>query len=606
MKPVEEIKKDLREKVGLGLDLAIQALKNAMPPDVPKYNEVILIEGRYRELHKNWTGSLMSDDEAQIEFNKLREQVLAFINDLKAEDFVKELAEKAEQEAKTGKVLYRIPDHMQLQKEVKCIIRVAFDEKILMRDLAKEADDMIKDVRIAETMAAEIIDPNEQPAFAIRTFSEKIQLIDQSDFTEWLFYVKPLLEGTFPLLLKISIVEILDGKERKREIVLEEVVQVVATAPESTGEEKFADAGYTVQLSGVDGGAAATTGGGSAKKKISTSAAAAILTGVVLAFIAVWNFAPQFIKPIDPDVTLGPSRPGAGEWEKIKNSNDSTELIKFQEMFPESDFADSAQHRLNSLSLSLSFLQKGDSLIFSVQNGILPIQLTLRKNGEAIANQSFTDIKEAIFSKREYGIQPGEHEVLLTDALGTRKTFMVTVSDKEVVKETIAEVQTKPASSKPKPKPKPKRSANPNTQGGAGTTTITPATPDDKPADTQPPAETVYEFKNMARAPIYKGCRSNKQARLRSCTESNIRSYVEQSLKRLPEYRNGSLTGRMSIVFIIEKNGQVTVESVRSSFDEALKGKVEKIVEDMPQFQPGLNALGEPVQVRYELPIRFE
>ena len=76
-------------------------------------------------------------------------------------------------------------------------------------------------------MSAQIIDPNSDKDFSILTFSEEIQFVDEEYFTEWLFFVTPLLKGTFSLILKVSVIEIKMGKERKRDIVME--VKVVIT-----------------------------------------------------------------------------------------------------------------------------------------------------------------------------------------------------------------------------------------------------------------------------------------------------------------------------------------------------------------------------------------
>lgn len=89
MKSIEEIKHELRETLPIGIDLAIQALKTLIPAEVEKYNDVILLESRYRELNQNLLRGLVDNEDAQIEFNKLRENILLFITDLKEGDFTK-------------------------------------------------------------------------------------------------------------------------------------------------------------------------------------------------------------------------------------------------------------------------------------------------------------------------------------------------------------------------------------------------------------------------------------------------------------------------------------------------------------------------------------
>ncbi|MBK7870226.1 MAG: hypothetical protein IPJ74_05815 [Saprospiraceae bacterium] len=433
MKPIEDLKHELREKVPLGIDLALQALKASIPEDLPKYNDVILLESRYRELNANLLKGLMENEEAQVEFNKLRESILTFINDLREEDFVKDLAEKAQEKARIGKVLYRVPDQMQVQKEEKCIIRVAFDEIILMRDLEKESDDTIKDVRIAEVMGAEILDPNETPAFAIRTFSEKVQFVDESDFTEWLFYVKPLLEGTFPLLLKVSIVEIVDGKERKREVVLEETIEVISTKPEITAEEKLAVSGLELHVGQSDSSVTPSTPSSGAGRKISTTAAAGVLAAVVLAIIAIWTFYPQLNPKEDVDYVYGP-KSGEDDWNKIKDSNDSNALINFRADYPESEYADLALNRLESLRFQVEAVSKGDSIYFEATSGNYPMQLAyLDAEGNVVQKQAIASAAELMNVKLTRSSASSIMKVVFTDANGVKREVLL--PENEAVKD---------------------------------------------------------------------------------------------------------------------------------------------------------------------------
>ena len=97
-------------------------------------------------------------------------------------------------------------------------------------------------------MEVELIDPLTTENFQIRSINEKEQIIDKNDYTQWLFYVKANQEGKFPLYLKVTVIELVYGKERKKEIVLEELVHVVTqlTAPKATA---FKNAGYALSFS---------------------------------------------------------------------------------------------------------------------------------------------------------------------------------------------------------------------------------------------------------------------------------------------------------------------------------------------------------------------
>ncbi|MBK7409136.1 MAG: SUMF1/EgtB/PvdO family nonheme iron enzyme [Saprospirales bacterium] len=95
-------------------------------------------------------------------------------------------------------------------------------------------------------MEVELIDSAEPPAFAIRTFNREEQFIEKDEYTEWIFFVRPLREGQFPLLLRVSVIEKIGEKERVRDIVLEETVVIVAETVEETADVSFKASGYVV------------------------------------------------------------------------------------------------------------------------------------------------------------------------------------------------------------------------------------------------------------------------------------------------------------------------------------------------------------------------
>ena len=127
----------------------------------------------------------------------------------------------------SGRILHNIPGIMPLGRESRCIVRIAFDDETLTRDFQLTKDTIIQSVRIAEVMGVELLDFNETPAFKIRTITEEEQFLASDDFTQWIFQVKPIMEGKFPLTLKVAVIEEIDGRARKRDIVLEKEVFII-------------------------------------------------------------------------------------------------------------------------------------------------------------------------------------------------------------------------------------------------------------------------------------------------------------------------------------------------------------------------------------------
>ena len=137
------------------------------------------------------------------------------------------LLPNASKNKSSGRILHNIPGIMPLGRESRCIVRIAFDEETLTRDFQLTKDTVIQSVRIAEVMGVELLDFNETPAFQIRTITEEEQFLASDDFTQWIFQVKPIIEGKFPLTLKVAVIEEIDGRERKRDIVLEKEVFII-------------------------------------------------------------------------------------------------------------------------------------------------------------------------------------------------------------------------------------------------------------------------------------------------------------------------------------------------------------------------------------------
>jgi hypothetical protein len=153
-----------------------------------------------------------------------------------------EIVEKLEKDAplststaknkNSGRILHNIPGIMPIGKERRCIVRIAYDDESLLRDLKVDENTTIENVRIAEVMGVELVDFNETPAFTIRTLNEAEQFISDDDYTQWLFMVKALREGKYPLTLKVAVIEQINGKERKRDIVLEKEVFIITNIEE--------------------------------------------------------------------------------------------------------------------------------------------------------------------------------------------------------------------------------------------------------------------------------------------------------------------------------------------------------------------------------------
>ncbi len=133
--------------------------------------------------------------------------------------------------AKRGEVLYHIPHLMALNEETKCTVRLAVNTELLLAGFGKTEEAVIQQVRISDSMGVELIDP-EEGVFNIRSYHSTRQSVYDDEHTEWVFRVKPLREGIYPLVLKVSTIDAsADGKEKLKEYVLEEEVKIITSAP---------------------------------------------------------------------------------------------------------------------------------------------------------------------------------------------------------------------------------------------------------------------------------------------------------------------------------------------------------------------------------------
>lgn len=244
---LEDLKIKLKKMIaGEGISACIAALKEVLPERSERFEDVLLVESRQNEANRQRLRNLISNEDLQITYARIREDLMGLIDLLNETDF--EVPDIDDGKIKTkpvkkGSILHRIPGQMQLNTETKCIVRIALDEEVIIKNIDLDEDVVLKSIRVSDIMQVALIDPSDEHPFKINAISSAEQFVDEDDFTEWIFYVTPVLEGTFPLLLKVAVIELLHGKERKREIVLEESIHIV-TGTTKNEKLEFQHAGY--------------------------------------------------------------------------------------------------------------------------------------------------------------------------------------------------------------------------------------------------------------------------------------------------------------------------------------------------------------------------
>ena len=251
-----KLQQELRRLVVRGLGDALRALEEQLPSHSPQQDALLALRGRLNEVNLQKVEGVLSQEQLQLAYNRLRADLIDLIGALTIEDFSPAVPAERLKDKKTGQILYKIPGHMQVDQETRCLVRLAFEVESIIRDIELSDDVTLQPVRISEVMNVILLDPATEPAFRIRTFSHEEQFVEAGDYTEWTFFVTPLREGTFPLLLKVSVVEMVRGKERRKDIVLEESVQITTAAAEAPSAAEppttFRSGGYLLSTAGTD------------------------------------------------------------------------------------------------------------------------------------------------------------------------------------------------------------------------------------------------------------------------------------------------------------------------------------------------------------------
>ena len=150
---------------------------------------------------------------------------------------------------KQGKVLYHIPDMMQVEKWTRCTVRLAWEEILLTAGLSiAEEERVIESIRLGNVMQVSIEEGRQGQNFVIQALNNTEQFIFEDDFTEWLFDVKAKSEGTFILILRVTLIQIIEGFERKKDIVLERNVKTEAVVPDALPKFETAEDGLSAPI----------------------------------------------------------------------------------------------------------------------------------------------------------------------------------------------------------------------------------------------------------------------------------------------------------------------------------------------------------------------
>lgn len=84
----------------------------------------------------------------------------------------------------------------------------------------------------------------------------------------------------------------------------------------------------------------------------------------------------------------------------------------------------------------------------------------------------------------------------------------------------------------------------------------------------------------------------------------DVYAWLSKNVKYPKECQKDSISGRVLIQFIINKQGKIEEEKILRSPDKRLSEEAIRVVTSMPNWKPA-RVKGKPVRMRYVLPIMF-
>ncbi|QCX01307.1 M56 family metallopeptidase [Aggregatimonas sangjinii] len=115
--------------------------------------------------------------------------------------------------------------------------------------------------------------------------------------------------------------------------------------------------------------------------------------------------------------------------------------------------------------------------------------------------------------------------------------------------------------------------------------------------------QDAIPFMSVAQAPVFPGCEDSADAR--ACFQESVRKHISKNFNYPKEASDRGIQGRVSIMFLISKDGSISSIAKRGP-DKLLEDEAVRIISKLPKMKPGKNAKGEPVNVPFSIPITFK
>lgn len=122
-------------------------------------------------------------------------------------------------------------------------------------------------------------------------------------------------------------------------------------------------------------------------------------------------------------------------------------------------------------------------------------------------------------------------------------------------------------------------------------------------------AEEIDEevpFAVIEDVPVFPGCESVPKNQRLKCFEEQMAKHIKKHLSIPEKAIENNIQGRVSVLFVIDKDGSITNVQVRGpKGGEVLEKEALRVIGKLPKIKPGMQR-GKPAKVKYSQPITFK
>ncbi|MCW1147150.1 energy transducer TonB [Flavobacterium lacisediminis] len=122
-------------------------------------------------------------------------------------------------------------------------------------------------------------------------------------------------------------------------------------------------------------------------------------------------------------------------------------------------------------------------------------------------------------------------------------------------------------------------------------------------------AEEIDEevpFAVIEDVPVFPGCEKVEKSKRLDCFMEQMAKHIKKNQQYPEKAMEDGIQGRVSVLFVIDKDGGISNVQVRGpKGGELLEKEAKRVIEKLPKFKPGMQR-GKPVKVKYSQPITFK